>query len=215
MVNGLRHRHGLPQVCKLRRHDAAHGVFRIVEVLVDKPAGVRPGVFQHPLDHVGRQLLQHVHRIVHIQLLHDGRQLLICGGLDDNLLSLRRKVGKHLRRQLLGQCTEGHHGLLLRQLRDALRNIHLILLRQHGPEGMVIPALQQIQQRLYIKFFLHWMFLLFPEMAARKSPNRQRRDGTAEKIRQSCSGDTHLQAALRRPYYNRENQGLRTLRPRK
>ena len=162
MGDGLGHRHGLLQVGKLGGHDAAHRVVGVVQKLVDEFAGVGAGGLQHPLYHVGGQLLQHVHRIVHVQLLHDRGDLLVGGRLDNDLLGVRLQIGEHLRCHLLGQGAEHHHDLVLGQLLQELGDIDFVLLQQGGTQRVQITALQQLQQRLNIHhLLLHWKFLLF------------------------------------------------------
>ena len=158
MTDGLRYRHGLLEVGKLSSHDAAHGVFRVVQKLVDEFAGLRTGDLEHPLDHVGRELLQHVHCVVYIQLFHNGGELLVGDGLQHALLLLGGEVGEHLRCQLLGQGTKGQYCLLLGQRLQKQCDVHGVFLRQRCPQSVEIPALEQLLQQF--KILLHVAFLL-------------------------------------------------------
>ena len=160
MGDGLGNRHVPLQVGKFGGHDAAHRVLRVVEELVDKLPGVRPGGLEHPLHHAGGQLLQQVHCVVHPQLLHNGGQLLVGGRLDQGLLVLRRQVGKHLRRQLLGQGPEDRQHLRPVQLIQQLRQVGGVGLGQCVPQGAHIPALQQLPQRLQGQILFHGSLLL-------------------------------------------------------
>ena len=149
------------------------------------------GAFEHPLHHVGGQFLQHVHRIVHKEVLHDGGQLPVRDRHDDDLLGLGRQIGEYLRRQLLWQGTEGHCGLLLGQRLDKLGDVHLVLLRQRGAEGTVVPALRQFTQRLKLVFF-HWIFLLSHSWQQGSHQTGKPRQGLRTQSPAALRGDRHL-----------------------
>ena len=70
-------------------HNAAGGVVRIPQKLVDEVPGLGFGVFQHAPHHAGRQLLQHIDRVIHIEVFYDVAQLGISEGVDDDLLNVR------------------------------------------------------------------------------------------------------------------------------
>lgn len=155
-ADGLGRGHGPFQVDEFRGHDAAHRLLRIFEELVDEPAGLGPGVFQHPLDHAGGQLLQQIHRVVHGQLLQDAGQLPVGEGDDDHLLGVRGEIGKDLRRLLLGQRAEGQRALFLGQALQKIGQIHRVLLRQNGRELTVALVPDQLQAALQTFLVLHW-----------------------------------------------------------
>ena len=125
-VNGLEHGHVLMEVQKLRRHNAAGGILRVFEKLIDERSGLRLGIFQHALDHHGRHFLQHIYRIVHEQILDDGAQLLVGDGGDDVLLGLRLQLGKYVAGLILGQGPKAGDLLQRRQLLHEFGHVHLV-----------------------------------------------------------------------------------------
>ena len=129
---------------QLGGHDAAHAAVRVAQELVQKLAGLRGGLAEHPACDAGGQLLQNVHRVVHEQLLHDLAQLAVTGRLHDGAAKLRRQQGEPLRRQLLGQSPERQHRLLHRQRLQKLRQIHFIFFAQKLPQLPELLLLQQL-----------------------------------------------------------------------
>ncbi len=105
-LQGVLHGHGGLQIHELRGHDAAGGVLRVFENLVDALAHVRVGVLQNPLDHVGGHFLHDVHRVVQIQLVQHFFQLRVGKALDQQLLLVAVQLHEYLRGLLLGQQAE-------------------------------------------------------------------------------------------------------------
>ena len=156
----LTHTHVFFQIHELGRHDAASRVFRIFQVLVDEVARGGCRRAHDTLDNVGRQLLHHVDSVVDVQLFDNAGELRIGDGVDDRLLLLDLKIGKHGRRDLLGQDAE-HHGhplrIVLPQLTEKLGNIKLIhlaeLLAQRLHPVLIQKCKEFVVQRLVIFVF--------------------------------------------------------------
>ena len=125
-VNSPLHRQALLQIHILHRHDAACGVLRIAQQMVNIPTGLRAGVLQQALHHIGRHLLQQVHRIVGHQIVNDIGSLPVRQGGDDGLLSVHLQIGKDIRRQILGQDPKSLDHALLRQFLHVRGNIRVV-----------------------------------------------------------------------------------------
>ena len=138
--NGFPDVHVLFQIHKLCRHDAAGGVFRIIKILVDQPAVIRFRRTHDTLDHIGRQFLHHVHHIVHVQLIHNDRQLRVGDGVDDGLLIVYIKVGKYIRSHLLGQHAEDHGPALFIDFRQKFCHVKLVHVFQDQLERTHLPV---------------------------------------------------------------------------
>ena len=143
-VNGLCHRHILMEIQKFRRHNAARGILRIFEELVDELSGLRLGVFEHPLYHHSRHFLQHIYRIIHKQILNDGPQFLIGNGRNDILLGLRLQLRKDVAGLILWQGAEAGDLLKRRQLLHKFRHIHFIGIGDHFMELCKLFCFQQL-----------------------------------------------------------------------
>ena len=111
ILKGIRHGHILFQIDELRRHDASGAVLRILQELVQKLSLFRVGVLQDSLYDIGRQLFQHINRIIDVQIVDDGAQLVVRDACHDLLLLFRLQLGEHVRRQLLRQHAEYDHCL--------------------------------------------------------------------------------------------------------
>ena len=162
VLNGLLHRHRGAQICKFRRHNAAGGMLGILEELVDQTAHLRCGVLQDALDHIGGHVLQHIHRVVHVQVLHDDGQFRIRRRSDDELLHLRLQLCEHVGRHALGQRAESQHGLLTVQQSQKFCNIHFVQLQQGLAQSLKGTFFQQRLQRCKIILPIHLCFLLLP-----------------------------------------------------
>ena len=96
------------KIHKFRGHDRAGGILRIVQILIDQVSRLARRGAHHTLDHVRGKLLHHVDRVVDVQLFHDPGKLRVRDRVDDPLLIRRIKIGKDLRRLLLGKEPEEH-----------------------------------------------------------------------------------------------------------
>ena len=142
-LEGVLHGHGLLQVHELRGHDAAGGVIRIFEDLVDTFAHFRVRVAQNTLDHIGRHLLHDVHRVVQIQLVQHFFQLRVGKALDQQLLLVTVQLHEHLCRQLLGQQAE-HQRHLFPQFAAQRGDVCGLQGQQKVTQGSVLFSGQQI-----------------------------------------------------------------------
>ncbi len=130
LKNGLRNRHLLAKRNIIHIHHASRTVFRILQQLIDLPALLLIRGQKQTVHHVGRHLLQHVHRIVQIHLLHDFLKLRVCQRINQQFSLVTVHIGKCLRRLFLHQKPEHHHHLLLFKPFQYLRQvnrIHMIL----------------------------------------------------------------------------------------
>lgn len=125
-VNGLQDGHILMQVHILRRHDAAGGILGVFEELVDQRPGLRPGVFQNTLNHHGRHFLQHIHCVIHEQVLNNRPDLLVGDGVDDGLLGLRLQLSKYVAGLILRQRPVAGDLLERCELLHKGRHIHFV-----------------------------------------------------------------------------------------
>ena len=117
-----------------------------MQILVDQGAGLGRGGAHDALDHVGRQLLHHVHRVVDVHLLDDAGQLRVCDGVDDALLFGRLQMGKNLRRRLLGEKAEDHGHAVVFDGREEFRHVEIVQFLHAQLELLHLPALQQLAQ---------------------------------------------------------------------
>ena len=150
--DGLLHAHVLFQVHELGSHDAAGGVLRIAEILVDEAAGLGSCGAHDALDHIGGQLFHDIHRVVHVQLLDDPGQLLVGDGVDDALLFRGLQIGEDLRRRLLGQQPEHHGHAVVVDLGEEFRHVELVHFLQTLLQGLPILLLQQLRQLVILLF---------------------------------------------------------------
>ena len=135
--DGLADGHVFLQVDVLRRHDAAGGIFGVLEVFVDERARLGVGRAHDALDDVRGQLLHHVDRVVDAQVFNDVAELGVGDGVDDGLLLLDLQIRKHVGRDLLREQTEHHaHTRLvgLPELAEKFRDIELVHLRKRESE---------------------------------------------------------------------------------
>ena len=123
-----------------------------MHVLVDQAAGLGRGGAHDALDHVGGQLLQHVHRVVHVQLFHDAGQLRVRDGVDDALLLGRFKVGKNVSRRVLGEQTEDHGHAVVLQLREELGQVVFVHVLHAPLQLLHVSAVQQLHQLIAALF---------------------------------------------------------------
>ena len=156
---GLLHRGVWMEKDELRGHDGAGGVLGIVQQLVDLAAGGGVGVAQDPGDHVGRHVLDDVHRVIQVQLVQHLPQLPVAEGPDQLLLVLGvLQVGEHLRRRVLGQQAEDQDLLLHVQLVQELGDVHLVHLGQQLLHAAELPLFHQLQQQVQVIVFVHALF---------------------------------------------------------
>ena len=153
---GLLHRGVRVEEHVLRGHNGAGGVLGVVEQLVDLAAGRRVAVAQDTGDHVGGHVLDHVHRVVQVQLVQHLPQLLVVQGVDEPLLVVGvLQLGEHLGGLLLGQQPEHQDGLLRSQLIQELGHVHLIHLHENGAQLAELFGLDQLHQLFQLIFLLH------------------------------------------------------------
>ena len=160
MVYRLLHGHVAAQVYEFGGHYAAGRIVGILQVAVDYVARFSGGVLEHALYHSRRQFLQHIDRVVHIQLLNYLPQLAVGGAFEYHLLHVAVQVGKHVRRQLLGQRAEQQPRLLGREAAQELGNIHLVHPSQPLAQFLYGAALEQFAELFKIKLGIHWHVLL-------------------------------------------------------
>ena len=55
-----------------------------------------PAESHHTLDHIGRELLHQVHRVVYIQFFDDSGQFRVGHGIDNTLLIRHIEIGKNI-----------------------------------------------------------------------------------------------------------------------
>ena len=96
ICKGFLHCHSLFQSHIFGSHHASSTVVRILEKLVNQLSCIRAGIFQHSFYNRRRKLLQHIHRIIHKQIVHDVLKLIISNTGNDMLLLLHRKAGEHI-----------------------------------------------------------------------------------------------------------------------
>ena len=149
MLDGLPGGPGPLQLHKLRGHDRAGRILRILENLVDHFPGIRIGLGENPRNHVGGHFLHQLHGVVHIQLLHHGFQLRIRKTADEDFLLLRLHLHKGLRRQFLGQQTEYQRQRLLGQRPEGAGDIRRVQRCQKIPQRGVLFCLRQLHNGIF------------------------------------------------------------------
>ena len=116
VVKGFPHGHAGAEIHKLDGHQRAGTLFGIGQHLVDGLAGITVHVFQDPLDHAGRHLFDHVHRVVQKHLFQHLGKLLVGKAQNELLLQIGIHFGKGVGSLLLGQQAEQTQQILVFQI---------------------------------------------------------------------------------------------------
>ena len=160
---GFLHAHVLLQIHKLRGHDAAGRVLRVVEILVDQRPGLRRGGAHDTLDHIGRKLLHHVHRVVHVQFFDDPGQFRVGHGVDNAFLIRCIKVGEDIGGGLLREQAEDHRHAVVFDPGKKFRHVKLVHLFHPLFECTHAAAVQKGDQfviALFLNRFVVHRFIL-------------------------------------------------------
>ena len=116
--HGLGNCHSLAQIHILRGHDASGAVVRIVEKLVDFDSRIRGYGVQDTADQIGRQFLEDIHGVIHVQVIEQLFQLFFREDLHQTALHGRIHIGEHFCSLVLGDQTEGKGKLLVFKFRE-------------------------------------------------------------------------------------------------
>ena len=116
------------QAHKFDCHQAACGIFGIIQKTVDQLSCACIGVSQHLFHQIGRGFLQKVHRIIQKHFVHDIAHLSVGNGLHNMLLCIIIHIGEHLCRNILREQTEDKKLLFRRQFLKIFRNIGRLFL---------------------------------------------------------------------------------------
>ena len=119
MQDSILHRHMWPELDKLRCHNAAGGILRIFENVVDHLSLFRIGGHQDTFDYVGWHFFDQICRIIDIQFVNDFLQFVIGKTPDQHFLCIRFHLYKRIGSQLLGeQAVKQRYHLVIHVLEE-------------------------------------------------------------------------------------------------
>ena len=142
----LAHRHLPAQTDILEGHQTAGRILRIVQQLVQALAGLRRGLFQHPLDHAGGHILQQVGRVVQAHLLNGANQLHVGEFIHQLVPGLVRHIGEHLGGHLFFQQAEHHQTVVFIQFFQQLGQVGGLHILGDLPQLDILLFDQQLEQ---------------------------------------------------------------------
>ena len=155
VTDGIPHRHAVVQGDHLVRHDAAGGVFRVVEERVDLFAGVGTRDLQDTADDVGRHLFEEVDHIIEVQVLDEVPQFLVRDARDDALLVVGFEVREDFRGNVLREDTEDLDHIFRFQFLEEVRDVDLVPLGELFAKTGEIAG-RQHGELCFKRSFFHW-----------------------------------------------------------
>ena len=125
-----------------------------MHVLVDQAACLRRGGAHDALDDARGQFLQHVDRVVHVQLFDDPGQLRVRDGVDDAFLLRGLEVCENVGCGILGEQAEDHRHAGVLQLREELRQV-VFVHGLHAPLQFLDIAAVEQRHQFCVALFLY------------------------------------------------------------